>query len=80
MAEDIPKTTLVVLLVLTVIISIACTWVVLDKTMSTGIVYTTGPGQASGDVKVNIVGASEDVGPEVGQTGGEVKIKIGEEV
>ncbi len=80
MAEDVPKTTIVVLLVLTVIISIACTWVVLDKTMSTGVVYSSGPGQARGEVRVNIVGAGEDIaGPEAGLATGQIGIKIGEE-
>ena len=75
MADDIPKTTIVVLLVLTVVISIACTWVVLDNTMATRVAYTTGPGEASGQVKINI-GETSTPAPITGEAVSNVRINV----
>lgn len=80
MDEDIPKTTIAVLLVLTVVISIASTWVVLDKSMTTEVVYTTGPGQAGGQVKIGIGTGGEEPSalpaPITGEVASNVAIKI----
>ena len=72
MDEDIPKTTIVVLLVLTVIISIACTWVVLDKTMSANVGYVMDEDESSGQVKINIVAGGEQLSASAPVTGGAV--------
>ena len=65
MAEDIPKTMIVVLLVLTVIISIASTWVVLDNTMNAKVGYTASMDKDETGGRVNIgvgTGGEESLG------------------
>lgn len=75
MADDIPKTTIVVLLVLTVIISIACTWVVLDNTMATKVGYVT-ESEGSGQVKINIGTGGEQAAPITGESVANIGINI----
>ncbi|MFC1705083.1 hypothetical protein ACFLZ6_02015 [Nanoarchaeota archaeon] len=79
MDEDMPKTTIVVLLVLTVIISIACTWVVLDKSMGAQVVYpgSSAASQASGEVKINIKGVEQVSAPKItGEASGIIGINV----
>ncbi|MBW2984587.1 hypothetical protein KY361_05700 [Candidatus Woesearchaeota archaeon] len=76
MADDIPKTTIVVLLVLTVVISIACTWVVLDNTMSTRVGYITEGNTESGQVRINIGPGEEQAPPITGEAVSNVRINI----
>lgn len=80
MDEDIPKTTIVVLLVLTVLISVACTWVVLDKTMNAEFGYVMDEDESSGKVKINIGTGGEELSAPVASITGEsvsnVAIKI----
>ena len=79
MEDDIPKTTIVVLLVLTVVISIACTWVVLDNTMAVKVGYVSEDKETgAGQVKINIGTGGEVVAPALitGDSVANVGIKI----
>jgi hypothetical protein len=74
MDEDIPKKTIVGLLILTVVISMACTWVVLDKTVAPQIVYI-GDNSAGAQAKVDI-NPSEPVDVPKAISGGQIAVNI----
>lgn len=80
MEDDIPKTTIVVLLVLTVVISIAGTWLVLDNTLAVRVGYVSEKSEetGSGQVKINIGTDGEQVAPApiTGEATADVGIKI----
>jgi hypothetical protein len=74
MDEDIPKRTIVGLLILTVIISMACTWVVLDKSVAPRVIAPE-PGKAGSQVRVDIGNIDQPEVPSGGSTG-EIAINI----